>query len=87
MTRRAQGRQRPLLHRIWHTGRMRTTLDLDERLMAVLLERHPGSKTAAVETAIRGYLDLVSIESLEAAAGAFPDLEDASSELRGLDRR
>jgi len=66
---------------------MRTTLDLDDNLVAALLERHPGSKTAAVEVAIRGYLDLVSIASLEAAAGTFPDLEDVSGELRELDRR
>jgi len=51
---------------------MRTTLDIDDRLMGSLLERLPGaSKTRAIETAIEQYL----------AADAYDGLRDMGGKL------
>lgn len=65
---------------------MRTTLDLDDDLMIELLRRLPGrSKTSAIEQAIAGYLDRHAVTELVQLAGTL-DLNDASTELRALDR-
>jgi Arc/MetJ family transcription regulator len=65
---------------------MRTTLDLDDDLLAALVSRHPGvSKTEAIETAIRTYLRESAIEQLRELAGTM-DIEDVSRELRRADR-
>ncbi len=49
---------------------MRTTLDIDDRLMGSLLERLPGaSKTRAIEMAIERYLADDAYEGLRAMAG------------------
>lgn len=49
---------------------MRTTLDLDDELIASLLRRHPGrTKTAAIETAIRDHLARAAAEAIIAMAG------------------
>lgn len=66
---------------------MRTTLDLDDRLMESLLARHPGeSKTSAVEAAIAEHLRRGAAERLLELRGRL-DIEDVSAELRGIDRR
>ncbi len=66
---------------------MRTTLDLDDDLVAALLVRNPGSsKKEAVEEAIRAYLATDALDRLRALAGSFP-IDDVSRELRRLDRR
>jgi Arc/MetJ family transcription regulator len=65
---------------------MRTTLDLDDELMRALLERHPGSsKTQAVEHAIREYLAADAYARIRALRGKL-EIEDASIELRRIDR-
>jgi Arc/MetJ family transcription regulator len=70
-------------HTIWQ---MRTTLDLDDALIAGLAVRHPNlSKTQAIELAVRSYLAADAAERLRKLAGAF-DIEDVSKELRALDR-
>lgn len=75
-----------LCQMIWHTRLMRTTLDLDDALMEALLARHPdASKTDAIETAVRSYLERGASAGLRELAGTL-DLEDASCELRGADR-
>jgi Arc/MetJ family transcription regulator len=49
---------------------MRTTLDIDDELMAALEARHPGmSKTDLIETALRAYLALSSNYELRRLAG------------------
>jgi hypothetical protein len=66
---------------------MRTTLDLDDRLMESLMARHPGaSKTKAVEVAIEEHLRRGAVDWLLENAGSI-DIEDVSSELRAIDRR
>jgi Arc/MetJ family transcription regulator len=66
---------------------MRTTLDLDDGLVAALLARHPElSKTEAIERAVRAYLAADAAERLRRLAGSF-EIEDLSQELRALDRR
>jgi hypothetical protein len=66
---------------------MRTTLDLDDRLMEALMARHPGeSKTKAVEAAIAEHLRRGAVDWLLANAGEI-EIEDVSSEMRGVDRR
>ncbi len=66
---------------------MRTTLDLDDRLMEALLARHPGvSKTKAVEAAIEDHLRRGAVDWLLAHAGKL-DIEDVSKEMRAIDRR
>lgn len=66
---------------------MRTTLDLDDRLMEALMARHPGeSKTKAIEAAIAEHLRRGAIDWLLANAGEI-EIEDVSAEMRGIDRR
>jgi Arc/MetJ family transcription regulator len=65
---------------------MRTTLDLDDALVAALMERHPNaSKTEAIETAIREYIRTDAIAKLRAMAGRM-NIQDLSKELRAGDR-
>jgi hypothetical protein len=66
---------------------MRTTLDLDDHLMHALMTRHPGeSKTKAVEAAIADHVRRGAVDWLLDNAGTI-EIEDASPELRALDRR
>jgi hypothetical protein len=66
---------------------MRTTLDLDDRLMESLMARHPGeSKTKAVEAAIAEHLRRGAVDWLLDNAGSI-EIEDVSAELRAVDRR
>jgi hypothetical protein len=66
---------------------MRTTLDIDDRLMESLMARHPGeSKTKAVEAAIEEHLRRGSVDWLLANAGKI-EIEDVSAEMRAIDRR
>jgi hypothetical protein len=66
---------------------MRTTLDLNDRLMESLLARHPGkSKTKAVEAAISDHLRRGAVDWLLENAGKIA-IEDVSKEMRAIDRR
>jgi hypothetical protein len=66
---------------------MRTTLDLDDRLMESLMARHPGTtKTKAVEVAIEEHLRRGAVDWLLDNAGKI-EIEDVSAELRAIDRR
>lgn len=66
---------------------MRTTLDLDDRLMESLLTRHPGkSKTKAVEAAIEDHIRRKAGDWLLEMRGKL-DIEDVSKEMRAIDRR
>jgi hypothetical protein len=72
---------------ICHIYGVRTTLDLNDRLMEALMARHPGmSKTKAVEAAIAEHLRRGAVEWLLANAGSI-DIEDVSREMRGADRQ
>jgi Arc/MetJ family transcription regulator len=65
---------------------MRTTLDLDDELMEMLLARHPQkSKTEAVEQAIRDYLASDANARIDALRGIL-EIEDVSEESRLEDR-
>ena len=65
---------------------MRTTLDLDDALMAAVLAAFPGaSKTEAIEAALAAYLAESAATWLRAQAGSV-ELEDVSVELRRIDR-
>ena len=65
---------------------MRTTLDLDDELMAALLTRYPGaSKTEAIERAVRAYLLSDAATRLRELGGTM-EIEDRSAELRSRDR-
>ncbi len=65
---------------------MRTTLDLDDSLLAALLARHPDmSKTQVIETAVAGYLAQGSASRLRELAGTL-DVVDVSGPLRARDR-
>ena len=65
---------------------MRTTLDIDDALLEALMARLPGaSKTEAIESAIESFVSSAAIAQLEEMAGSV-EIEDASAELRGLDR-
>ena len=65
---------------------MRTTLDLDDALIAGLAARHPDlSKTEAIQLAVRSYLAADTAERLRQLAGNF-EIDDVSQELRALDR-
>lgn len=66
---------------------MRTTLDIDDRLMEQLMARHPGqSKTKAVEEAIKEHLRRGAVDWLLENAGQI-EIEDVSGEMRATDRR
>lgn len=66
---------------------MRTTLDLDDRLMEALMAHHPGeSKTKAVEAAIEDHVRRKAVDGLLKMRGKL-DIEDVSKEMRAIDRR
>lgn len=70
-----------------HIYGMRTTLDLDDRLMERLMARHSDeSKTKAVESAIEDHLRRGAVDWLLENAGRI-DIEDVSKEMRAIDRR
>ncbi|MCL4287998.1 MAG: type II toxin-antitoxin system VapB family antitoxin [Thermoleophilia bacterium] len=65
---------------------MRTTLDIDDALLAALMERLPGAtKTEAIETAIESYVVSDARGQLRELAGTI-EIDDASAELRAIDR-
>jgi hypothetical protein len=65
---------------------MRTTLDIDDRLLDALMARSPGlSKTKAIERAIDHYVKADAYERVRALRGAFPDLGDTTDDLDRLD--
>lgn len=65
---------------------MRTTLDLDDRLLAALTARLPGvSKTDAIQRAVRFYLTHDAADQLRQLAGTL-EIEDISGHLRRTDR-
>lgn len=73
--------------RICHTYGIRTTLDIDDRLMEALMARHPGmSKTKAVEAAIEDHVRRGAVDWLLENAGKI-EIEDVSKEMRAIDRR
>lgn len=70
---------------VWHTYAIRTTLDIDDELMAALLARLPGrSKTSAIEHAVAAFLAGDAVDRLRALAGTM-EVDDLSQELRRLD--
>jgi Arc/MetJ family transcription regulator len=72
---------------LWHIDAMRTTLDIDDRLMEALMIRHPGeTKTKAVEAAIESYVRRGAVDWFLAHAGEI-EIEDVSAEMRAEDRR
>ncbi len=71
---------------LWHTEVVRTTLELDDALVASLMSRLPGvSKTEAIQRAVRFYLTHDAVDQLRQLAGTV-DIEDVSSRLRATDR-
>lgn len=65
---------------------MRTTLDIDDGLLAALLARLPDkSKTEAIEAAISEFLAADAKERLRQLRGKI-EIEDVSKTLRGEDR-
>ena len=65
---------------------MRTTLNIDDALMAALLARVPGvTKTEAIERALRAFLADDATARLRSLAGTL-DIEDVSQDLRRRDR-
>jgi hypothetical protein len=61
---------------------MRTTLELEDRLMEALLARHPGaSKREVVERAIRAYLALDAVDRIRSLAGHL-EIDDVTAESR-----
>ena len=65
---------------------MRTTLDIDDRLLEALMARSPGlSKTKAIEQAIEQYVKTDAYERVRGLRGAFPGLVDNTAELDRLD--
>jgi hypothetical protein len=65
---------------------MRTTLDLDDRLVESLAARNPGvPRTEAIQRALRSYLEADSVDRLLALAGTI-DIDDLSEALRSVDR-
>ena len=74
-------------YRLWHIHGMRTTLDIDDRLMEALMTRHPGmTKTKAVEIAIEEYVRRGAVDWLLENAGEL-ELDDVSAEMRAKDRQ
>jgi hypothetical protein len=70
-----------------HTYGIRTTLDINDRLMESLMARHPGvSKTKAVEAAIEDHVRRRAVDDLLKMRGNL-DIEDVSKEMRAIDRR
>ena len=71
---------------LWQTDHMRTTLELDDALLAALMARLPGvSKTEAIQRAVRFYLAYDTVEQLRSLAGTI-EIEDVSQPLRRVDR-
>ena len=71
---------------VCHTDGIRTTLDIDDDLMATLLARLPGrSKTEAIEHVIGSFLSVDAAERLKSLAGTL-EIEDLSRDLRRSDR-
>lgn len=65
---------------------MRTTLDLDDDLVAALATQHPGlTKTEAIELAIRSYVEHAAVDCLRRRAGSM-EIVDLSDERRRWDR-
>jgi Bacterial antitoxin of type II TA system, VapB len=65
---------------------MRTTLDIDDRLLDALMARSPGlSKTKAIERAIDQYVKTDAYERVRGLRGAYPDMADHTAELDRLD--
>ncbi len=65
---------------------MRTTLDIDDRLLDALMARSPGlSKTKAIERAIDQFVKTDAYERVRSLRGAFPELVDTTRELDRLD--
>jgi Arc/MetJ family transcription regulator len=72
---------------ICHTYGIRTTLDIDDRLMEALMSRYPGrSKTKAVEAAIEEHVRRGAADRLLKMRGNL-EIEDVSKEMRAIDRR
>lgn len=72
--------------RLAYSSLMRTTLDLDDRLLEVAAARHPGrSKTDLIEEALRAYLANDAAQELRRLAG-YLEIEDVSAETRDSDR-
>jgi Arc/MetJ family transcription regulator len=66
---------------------MRTTLDIDDRLMEALMIRHPDeTKTKAVEAAIESYVRRGAVDWFLANAGTI-EMDDVSSTMRVDDRK
>jgi Arc/MetJ family transcription regulator len=66
---------------------MRTTLDIDDDLLAALLARYPGhSKTEAIEAALRAYLADDAVSRLRRLAGTL-DIDDVAASMRARDRQ
>jgi hypothetical protein len=54
---------------------MRTTLDIDDRLLDALMARSPGmSETKAIERAIDQYVKTDAYERVRGLRGAFPEI-------------
>lgn len=71
-------------HTLWH---MRTTLDIDDRLMHLLMEQSAGkTKKAAVEEAIRAFLARSTYERVQSLIGKIEFDEEAMREFRKGDR-
>ena len=65
---------------------VRTTLELDDVLLASLMARLPGaSKTEAIQRAVRFYLTHDTVDQLRQLAGTM-EIEDLSQHLRRTDR-
>ena len=76
----------PICQILWHTGFVRTTLELDNVLLASLMARLPGvSKTEAIQRAVRFYLTHDAVDQLRQLAGTV-EIDDVSCSLRGTDR-
>ncbi len=64
---------------------MRTTVDIDDDLLAALLERYPGrSRTEAIEAALRAHLADDTVSRLRRLAGTL-DIDDVSATTRAHD--
>ncbi len=65
---------------------MRSTLDIDDRLLDALMARSPSlSKTKAIERAIDQYVKTDAYERVRALRGAYPDMADRTAEPDRLD--
>lgn len=65
---------------------MRTTLDIDDRLLDALQARLPrASKTEAIEAAIASFVERGAAERLTELAGRM-EIDDLSRQLRDADR-